>query len=74
MADSEDEYKFYADQTYEPETPRLDQFVRKSDKSQIFRISKKDLTLFFQKKNMSVPDNQGECRSSLNILRECGYS
>ena len=23
---------------------------------------------------MAVPDNAGECRTSLNILRECGYS
>jgi len=23
---------------------------------------------------MAVPDNTGECRTSLNILRECGYS
>jgi hypothetical protein len=28
----------------------------------------------FQKKNIKQPDNEGECRISLNILRECGYN
>jgi hypothetical protein len=30
--------------------------------------------LFFLKKNIKTPDNQGECRVSLNILKECGYN
>lgn len=30
--------------------------------------------MFFEKKNLKVPPNHGECRNSLNILRECGYN
>lgn len=37
-------------------------------------MSKEDLTLFFMKKHIKTPDNQGECRISLNILRDCGYN
>ena len=40
----------------------------------IFRLSRDDLTLFFEKKNIRKPDNYGESRTSLNILRDCGYS
>ena len=40
----------------------------------IFRVRKDDLTLFFEKKNIKKPDNQGECRVSLNILKDCGYN
>lgn len=40
----------------------------------IFKISKEDLTLFFMKKNVKKPDNQGECRIALNILKDCGYN
>jgi len=40
----------------------------------IFRLNKDDLTLFFEKKNIKEPDNVGECRVSLNILRDCGYN
>ena len=32
------------------------------------------MTLFFEKKNIRQPDNDGESRISLNILRDCGYS
>jgi magnesium-transporting ATPase (P-type) len=39
----------------------------------IFRISKEDLTLFFDKRNMDEPRNQGECRQCLNLLKDCGY-
>lgn len=28
----------------------------------------------FEKKNLKLPENQGECRQSLNILRDCGYN
>jgi hypothetical protein len=44
-----------------------------SNKS-IFRITKEDLTLFFDRKNVKLPDNKGECRVSLNILKDCGYN
>ena len=40
----------------------------------IFRISKDDLTLFFDKKHIKMPDNEGESRDSLEILAKCGYS
>jgi hypothetical protein len=40
----------------------------------IFRVREDDMTHFFKKKNMKQPDNQGECRISLNILRDCGYN
>jgi len=40
----------------------------------IFRISKDDLKMFFLKKNVKQPDNQGESRISLNILKDCGYN
>jgi len=30
--------------------------------------------MFFDKKNIKKPDNMGECRISLNILKECGYN
>lgn len=39
----------------------------------IFRLSPQELNLFFEKKNLQMPDNMGECRTSLNILRDCGY-
>jgi len=39
----------------------------------IFRISSADLALFFDSKNMEKPLNQGECRKSLDLLRDCGY-
>jgi FlaA1/EpsC-like NDP-sugar epimerase len=40
----------------------------------IFRVSPEDLNLFFSKRNLKFPDNQGESRISLNILKHCGYS
>jgi hypothetical protein len=39
-----------------------------------FKISKEDLTLFHNRKRVRVPDNEGECRVSLNILKDCGYN
>ena len=39
----------------------------------IFRLTTEELNLFFDKKTLKIPDNQGECRISLNILRDCGY-
>ena len=40
----------------------------------IFRIQKHSLTMLFEKKNIKKPDNEGECRVSLNILKDCGYN
>jgi hypothetical protein len=41
--------------------------------AQIFRIDKQDLREFFNPKQHKLPDNVGECRNTLNMLRECGY-
>lgn len=30
--------------------------------------------MFFNKENTKVPDNDGECRITLNILKACGYN
>lgn len=30
--------------------------------------------MFFDKKNRQIPQNQGECRQTLNMLKECGYN
>ena len=58
------------------EAPNLDKYVhvqkRKTVRS-IFRLSPNELTLFFEKRNLRHPDNVGECRQSLNILKDCGY-
>jgi len=40
----------------------------------IFRINRSELQLFFLPQNIKKPDNQGECKISLNILRDCGYN
>ena len=57
-------------------TPSLDEYKKLATltNKHIFRIRKEDLTLFFEKKNLKQPDNQGECRVSLNILKDCGYN
>ena len=56
-------------------TPLLTSYKMKDKirKKSIFRISKDDLTLFFSKKRLRRPANEGECRISLNILKDCGY-
>ena len=40
----------------------------------IMKIPVEDLQLFFERRNLKKPDNEGECRISLNILRDCGYA
>lgn len=58
-------------------TPLLGQYKKQKitlGNKNIFRISREDLTLFFEKKNVELPYNQGEARVSLNILRDCGYN
>ena len=40
----------------------------------IFRVLNDDLTLFFDEVNYKMPDNEGECRESLNILSRFGYT
>jgi hypothetical protein len=39
----------------------------------IFRVTIDDLNLFFARKNLSKPVNDGQTRVSLDILKECGY-
>jgi hypothetical protein len=39
----------------------------------IFRITKQELMLMFDKKNLAMPDNQGEIKISLEILKSIGY-
>ena len=56
------------------ETPLLNGYVHRSDASDIFRIKKEELKLFFSAKNRALPDNEGESRTALNILRDCGYA
>lgn len=40
----------------------------------ILRLGKEELIQFFNKKNLKMPDNEGESRISLNMLKECGYN
>jgi hypothetical protein len=57
--------------------PNFDEFNKSNEKhsvKKIFRVSPEDLNLFFSKRNLKFPDNQGESRISLNILKHCGYS
>ena len=61
---------------YQLEGPNLTGFDQKQTLTNrnIFKLSKEDLQLFFLKQNIKLPDNLGECRNSLNILKECGYN
>jgi hypothetical protein len=56
--------------------PMLQQFFTPAGYSvkKIFRITTKELRLFFEKGNLAVPKNMGECKMALNVLRECGYA
>jgi len=40
----------------------------------IFRIKTDELSMFFEKRNIKKPDNIGETRLSLQILKDCGYN
>lgn len=59
------------------ETPNLGNFkkeaARPTNKS-IFKVTAAELELLFNKSNTKLPDNDGECRMTLNILRDCGYN
>lgn len=57
-------------------TPQLDKYEKLPTltSKHIFRLRRQDLNMFFEKKNMKEPDNDGECRVSLNILKDCGYN
>ena len=57
------------------ETPLLGHYkkLKSLNNKDVFRLTKDDLMLFFEKKNIKKPVNEGECRVSLNILRDCGY-
>ena len=57
--------------------PVLDDYKKKKPISTmkcIFRVGIPDLTIFFDEKNLKKPVNEGECRQSLNILRDYGYN
>lgn len=57
--------------------PNLRQFRKESKKvsnSQIFRVEKEDLCEFFKPEQHKKPPNTGECRNTLNMLRECQYN
>lgn len=59
------------------ERPNLKDFKKQKPIEQmkcIFRVINEDLTLFFDEKNLKKPDNEGECRQSLNILKQFGYT
>jgi magnesium-transporting ATPase (P-type) len=61
---------------YSLDCPKLAQYTTKDNVTNkcIFKISNEDLQLFFLKKNTKQPDNQGECKTALNILKNCGYN
>ena len=56
--------------------PILDEFKRSPllNNKSVFRLTPDDLTLMFTKKNVAVPENEGECRVALNVLKKCGYN
>lgn len=59
------------------ETPQLGQYRKEDDiptNKSIFKVTAKELELFFNKENTKPPDNDGECRVTLNILKNCGYN
>lgn len=64
------------DSHYMDEGPNLTAYDHKQEitNNSIFKLSKEDLQMFFLRQNIKRPDNQGECRNALNILRDCGYN
>ena len=54
----------------------LDDFKRTPllNNKSVFRLRVDDLALLFTKKNVERPENAGECRVALNVLRTCGYA
>lgn len=61
----------------EMETPNLGNFKRETNlptNRSIFKVTAKELELLFNKENTKLPDNDGECRMTLNILKKCGYN
>jgi hypothetical protein len=42
--------------------------------AEIFRLDVAQLNMFFNKRNLKMPDNEGEERISLLMLKECGYN
>jgi hypothetical protein len=59
------------------ETPHLGAFKKEKNvpnNRSIFKLTAKDLELFFNKEHTKLPDNEGECRITLNILKACGYN
>lgn len=57
--------------------PSLGQFRKEEDiptNRSIFKLTADELELFFNKENTKLPDNDGECRDTLNILKTCNYN
>ena len=58
-------------------TPNLKQFRKEKKKtlsSQIFKLDREDLCEFFKPEQHKKPTNQGECRNTLHMLKECQYN
>jgi hypothetical protein len=49
-------------------------YIKKKSVEHILRLDKDELDRFFDKKNLAMPDNEGEERISLQMLAECGYN
>jgi hypothetical protein len=48
--------------------------LKKKSVEHILRLDKDQLIELFNKKNLKMPDNEGEERISLQMLKECGYN
>ena len=55
-------------------TPSLATYLKSKSIEQIFRLDVEHLNHFFDKRCLKLPDNEGEERISLKMLKECGYN
>ena len=56
------------------QTPSLEAFLKSKSIEQIFRLDVEHLNHFFDRKNLKMPDNEGEERISLLMLKACDYN
>ena len=62
-------------QIYDNSQPLLGRYKDNKTRSKcIFQITPEELRMFFEKKNIQKPDNEGESRTSLNMLRDVQYN
>ncbi len=62
-------------QIYDKSSPLLGRYKdNKVLSKSIFQITPAELKLFFEKKNIQKPPNEGEARTSLNMLRDVQYN